>query len=173
MILELNKFEAFPAHTDLVDTEIRENVDMVGINSIDKTMLELEIQKSGDEYYCRGQLEAEVSLECARCLEPLKQKLTADTDFIASPYKHGEKAVIDDEDRVYYDAELRADLWEIVRQTVILAVSMKPLCKEDCRGLCPQCGTNLNEKKCKCKVRVVDSRLEPLKKLLSANNRKG
>jgi uncharacterized protein len=166
MILELAKFQAFPAHIDLVDAETRENVEMVGINSIDKTMLGLDIQKSDDDYYCRGQVEAEVSLECARCLEPIKQKLTNETDFIVSPFKQGGNIEADDEDRIYYDNELRADLWEIVRQTVILAVSMKPLCRDDCQGLCPQCGTNLNEKKCKCNVRIVDSRLESLKKLL-------
>ncbi len=173
MILELNKFEAFPARIDLVDTECRGNVGMPGISSIDKTMLGLDIQKFGDEYYCRGRLEAEVTLECARCLEPIKQKLADGTDFIALPHESGPAVVKDDEDRVYYDAELKADLWEIVRQTVILAVSMKPLCQEDCRGLCPQCGTNLNEKRCKCEARVVDARLEPLKKLLSVYNRKG
>jgi len=166
MILELKKFEIFPVRIDLVDTEVHKNVEMVGINSIDKTMLGLDIQKSDEEYYCQGQLEAEVSLECARCLEPIKQKLTNETDFIVSPFNQDGNMTADDEDRVYYDSELRADLWEIVRQTVILAVSMKPLCRDDCRGLCPQCGTNLNEKKCRCNVRTVDPRLEPLKKLL-------
>ncbi len=166
MILELKQFEEFPAHIDLIDTKIRENVEIVGINSIDKTMLGLDIQNSGDDYFCQGQLEAEVSVGCARCLEPFKQKVTNETDFIISPFKPGDKTASDDEDRVYFDNELRADLWEIVRQTVILALAMKPLCRVDCQGLCPHCGTNLNEETCNCKINVVDSRMESLKKLL-------
>ncbi len=172
MILELKKFETFPVHIELIDETPRTKVEMGGINSLDKAMLELDIQKLGEEYYCQGQLEAEATVECARCLEPFRQKLVNDTDFIATSYKQ-DGEIADDEDRVYYDADLRADLWEIVRQTVILALSMKPLCREDCRGLCPQCGTNLNKKKCKCTVKEIDPRLEPLKKLLSENNRKG
>ena len=172
MILELRKYETFPVHIELVDTTSKSEVDMDSILSIDKTMLELDIQKSGDEYYCQGQLVADATVECARCLKPFKQKLINETDFIATPYKQ-DGGITDDEDRTYYDANLRADLWEIVRQTVILALPLKPLCREDCRGLCPQCGTNLNEKKCKCIVKEIDPRLEPLKKLLSANNRKG
>jgi len=172
MILELRKYETFPVHIELVDTTSKTEVDMDSILSIDKTMLELDIQKSGDEYYCQGQLVADATVECARCLKPFKQKLINETDFIATPYKQ-DGGITDDEDRTYYDANLRAILREIVRQTVILALPLKPLCREDCRGLCPQCGTNLNEKKCKCIVNEIDPRLEPLKKLLSANNRKG
>lgn len=172
MILELKKFNTFPVHIKLEDAESQTNIDMPGIGSIDKSVLELDIQKVEEEYFCHGVLESQISLECARCLEPFKQKITNSTDFIASPPSH-KAAPEDDEDRVYYDADLRADLWEIVRQTVILAVSMKPLCQDDCRGLCPQCGTNLNVKKCKCRVTDIDPRLEPLKKLLYTHNRKG
>ena len=172
MLLQLGKFETFPVHVELVCTTPRTELEVDSINSLDKAMLELDIQNVDEEYFCRGQLEAEVTIECARCLEPFKQKLINDTDFIATPYKQ-DGGITDDEDRTYYDANLRADLWEIVRQTVILALPLKPLCREDCRGLCPQCGTNLNEKKCKCIVNEIDPRLEPLKKLLSANNRKG
>jgi uncharacterized protein len=173
MILELKKFDNFPVHVELIDTFSKQNVEMDGISSIDKTMLELDIQKSGEEYFCQGQLTASVTVECSRCLKPLNQNIENETDFIISAPKTPGDSIIDDEDHVYFDHELRADLWEIVRQTVILAVSMKPLCSEDCRGLCPHCGTNLNEKHCECNVRTIDPRLEPLKKLLPSNNRKG
>ena len=173
MILELKKFESFPVHIVLNEDTTCEITEVDSISSLDKTMLELDIQKSADEYYCQGALTADVTLECARCLKHFKETLMNGTDFIAGPAKPESQKEIDDEDHVYYDHELRADLWEIIRQTVILAVSLKPLCSEDCRGLCPQCGTNLNQKKCKCTVSKVDPRLEPLKKLLEPQNRKG
>lgn len=172
MILELRKFEIFPVHIELVDTASKTDANMESVVSIDKTKLGLDIQKADEEFFCQGQLEADATVECARCLEQFKQKLIDSTDFIVTPFKQ-EGGIIDDEDRVYYDANLRADLWEIVRQTIILALPLKPLCREDCQGLCPQCRTNLNKKKCNCEVRQIDPRLEPLKELLSANNRKG
>jgi uncharacterized protein len=165
MILELKKFDNFPAHTELSSETVRIDIGMDSILSIDKSMLSLDIQKSGDEYFCQGKLKAVVKLECARCLESFEQELSGNPDFIASPPKTDDTPT-DDEDRVYYDSNLVADLWEIVRQSVILAVSLKPLCSEDCRGLCPQCGTNRNEKDCNCKTKTVDPRLEPLKNLL-------
>ncbi|MGH8014878.1 MAG: YceD family protein [Candidatus Zixiibacteriota bacterium] len=171
--MELKQFETFPVHVVLNDNTQHQNIDMVGIDSIDKTMLELDIQKSGEEYYCQAQLKADVTLQCARCLKHFKHKLANETDFIASSSNPVGEKLVDDEDRVYYDNDLSADLWEIVRQTVILAVSMKPLCSDNCRGLCPQCGINLNFKNCNCSTSSVDARLEPLKKLLEPNNRKG
>ena len=172
MILELRKFETFPVEIELVDTTPKTELDVDSIVSLDKTLLELTIQKSEEEYFCQGQLEADATIECARCLEPFKQKLVNHTDFIVTSYKK-EDGITDDEDRVYYDANLRADLWEIVRQTVILALSLKPLCREDCQGLCLQCGTDLNKKKCNCVEKEIDPRLEPLNNLLQDNNRKG
>jgi len=172
MILELKKFETFPIHIDLVDLSVKNDVGIGDIKSIDKTMLGLDIQKSDDNYYCQGRLEADVTLECARCLEPFSQHLKNETDFIATPFKQGGTGPADDEEYVYYDGDLRADLREIVRQTVILALEMKPLCSEDCRGLCPQCGTNLNVKKCKCQTWSIDPRLEPLRDLLQNKKKK-
>ncbi len=172
MILELRKFESFPVDIELVDATPKTEFNVDSLVSLDKTLLELTIQKSEEEYFCQGQLEADATIECARCLEPFKQKLINETDFIVTSYKK-DGSITDDEDRVFYDANLRADLWEIVRQTVILALSLKPLCREDCLGLCAQCGTNLNKKKCNCVVKEIDPRLEPLKKLLQANNREG
>ena len=172
MILELKKFDSFPAHIELIDETVKINTELNSILSIDKTKLGLDIQKSDEEYYCRGELTANVHLECARCLESFEQELTNSPDFIVGPFKDDDGPT-DDEDRVIYDANLRADLWEIVRQSVILAVSLKPLCSENCRGLCSQCGTNRNEKECNCKTKSVDPRMEPLKNFLQPDNREG
>lgn len=172
MILELKKFDTFPAHVELTDDNVKTDIELDSIISIDKFKLHLDIQNTGEEYYCQGKLTASVCLECARCLKSFKQDLVNNTDFIAGPFKDDE-TLSDDEDHVFYDADLRADLWDILRQTVILAVSIKPLCSENCRGLCPKCGVNWNEKKCKCKIETVDPRMAPLKNFLKTENREG
>jgi uncharacterized protein len=57
------------------------------------------------------------------------------------------------------------DLGEDVRQYTILALPPKMLCGDDCAGLCPSCGTNLNKKTCQCQKEEVDSRWSGLQKL--------
>ena len=56
-----------------------------------------------------------------------------------------------------------ADLTEMIRDTLIASQPIRNLCKEDCKGLCPICGVNLNESECDCDRLVVDPRLEALK----------
>jgi len=65
------------------------------------------------------------------------------------------------------EVDLTLPAWE----ALVLELPMKPVCREDCRGLCPVCGTNLNERECGCRVEEADPRLEALKKLLEAKER--
>ena len=58
------------------------------------------------------------------------------------------------------------ELDDLLREDILLELPTKFLCKPDCKGLCPQCGKNLNEGKCSCSARQVDPRLEILKKLI-------
>jgi uncharacterized protein len=154
MILDLKHFESFPARIVLTDETVRTDIGTETVQAVKSLNLELNIQKSDDEYFCQGRLEATAELECARCLKPFERKLESELDFIvaaAGSDKASEENVIDDEDYAYYDYELRADLWEILRQAVILAVDMKPLCVENCRGFCSVCGGNLNDVQCNCR----------------------
>jgi uncharacterized protein len=57
------------------------------------------------------------------------------------------------------------DLGEMMRDEFYLALPMKPLCRADCKGICPVCGVNRNREACACKAEWIDPRMEPLKKL--------
>ena len=153
MIFDLKHFVSFPVQTVLADETVREVIGTDNIRVIKDLKLMLNVQNFDDEYFCQGSFEATAELECARCVMPFEKQLAADIDFIAAPEGRNrakEENIIDDEDYVYYDNELCADLWEILRQAVILAVSMKPLCVENCRGFCSVCGGNRNKKQCNC-----------------------
>jgi uncharacterized protein len=81
--------------------------------------------------------------------------------------------VIDDEEYVYFQgSDFRVDITEPIRQVLILAVPLKPLCAETCRGLCASCGANLNETGCDCKRDNTDPRWEGLKGFLPEDERK-
>jgi uncharacterized protein len=70
----------------------------------------------------------------------------------------------EDVDTSYY-RDHQIDLNQLMREQFYLALPMKPLCAADCRGLCPQCGTNLNTGSCTCTSGWEDPRLAPLKDL--------
>jgi uncharacterized protein len=70
----------------------------------------------------------------------------------------------DDFGAAYYEND-EIDLEQLIRERVHLSLPMKPLCDQDCRGLCPQCGTNLNRGTCDCRRDWEDPRLEALKAL--------
>ena len=57
------------------------------------------------------------------------------------------------------------DLGDVIREQFYLALPMKPLCREDCKGLCPVCGVNRNREACSCDTTWVDPRMEPLRRL--------
>ncbi len=69
-------------------------------------------------------------------------------------------------DVFFIDEAHRLDLEDPMREYALLSIPMLPLCREDCKGLCPQCGANLNDGPCDCDTEQVDDRLAALKHLL-------
>ena len=117
----------------------------------------------------KGELHTGVRLNCSRCLSlfhyPVTLKIEEEylpTIDIASgvPLSSSEEpgSFIIDEHHVI-------DLTEAVRQYSLLAIPIKPLCREDCAGLCPSCGQNLNQGPCGCPPRAADPRWSELSKL--------
>ena len=117
----------------------------------------------------QGSLRAETRLACARCLAPVAMTLPVELEEVFSPtidILTGREIVPEEEDRaLWIDEHHILDLTEVLRQGVLVAVPLHVLCKEDCRGLCPTCGQNLNEGSCGCKSEP-DPRWGPLVALL-------
>ena len=78
-------------------------------------------------------------------------------------WTHGEHEIEEDDLSTAFYRDETIDLGELVREQFYLVLPMKPLCTEGCRGLCPQCGTNLNRGACDCRGVWQDPRLEGLK----------
>jgi uncharacterized protein len=136
--------------------------------------LELEVQKVGGERFrLVGRARTALEVPCSRCLEPYR--IAIDTPFDLSYLPQADNAgqgerEIQDEDlsTAYYRGET-VDLGDLLREQFYLALPMKPLCSEDCHGICAQCGTNLNRGTCDCKPVWEDPRLAGLKALLDEN----
>jgi len=115
----------------------------------------------------RGRLSAGLELQCARCLEPLRQDVKRDFELLYRPLGadagRDELSVTDAEAEIgYYQGEGLL-LEDVLREQVLLALPLKVTCREDCKGLCPQCGKNLNQEQCSCSTEVEDPRWAALK----------
>jgi uncharacterized protein len=119
----------------------------------------------------RGRLEAGLELQCARCLEPVPQDIAREFELLYRPL--GADAGRDEISVTVAEAEIgyyQGDgilLEDVLREQVLLALPLKVTCREECRGLCPHCGKNLNQEQCSCAVAVEDPRWAALKEVRS------
>ena len=131
--------------------------------------LKAEIRKDGGVVRLTGHLATILEFECGRCLDHFPVPLAVDLDVRFSPVTPdaggGEREVASEdlETSTYQDDVL--DLGAIMREQFQLAMPMKPLCRDDCKGLCPVCGINRNRETCACRAVWVDPRLAALEKL--------
>jgi uncharacterized protein len=130
--------------------------------------VDLTVEKDAGAIFVRGRLGARVPQVCGRCLEPFEIAVTpeVETRFLPAPSGRAEERELgadDLETDVYANGQL--DLGVLVETETSLALPMKPLCREDCRGLCPVCGVNRNVTACACPERPRDPRWAPLKGL--------
>lgn len=131
--------------------------------------LAFDIHKDKDKFRLVGTVHAELELSCSRCLEPFRLPVDASFDQRYLPLGHSagdaEVEVEEDDLETSYYRDEQIDLDELLREQFYLALPMKPLCAEGCKGLCPQCGTNLNTGTCDCGPAWADPRLAALKNL--------
>jgi len=118
-----------------------------------------------------GELTTSFELACARCLEPVVQDVARKFDLLYRPQGADagpeERSVTAAEAEVSYYQGEGLLLEEALREQVLLAVPLKVICREDCKGLCPHCGKNLNVEQCSCAEPVDDPRWSALKDIRS------
>ncbi len=129
-------------------------------------LLELQITRRGDRFYAQGKITAEVEAKCSRCLKEFILPLGIPFTLTIKLSPQGGKD--DDAEGDFLLLAPRTEALEIgdrVRQLILLALPLKPLCRPDCRGLCPICGKDLNEGGCRCRREALDPRWEKLRSL--------
>ncbi|MCP3144809.1 YceD family protein [Pyxidicoccus xibeiensis] len=163
--------------------------DDTGFRAASPATLKASLRKVSGGVLLEGQFSAHVTSECKRCLGPVDMKvpvsftlnlvpesLVRGDDFLKkedeSAMEKKERAQgevggsfeLEDADEEVFDGKT-IDLDPIVREQLLLAMPMNAVCREDCKGLCPQCGINWNEAKCSCETKPVDPRLAALKNI--------
>lgn len=128
-----------------------------------------EIFRDDTRTHLRGTINGLVEIACARCLEPVNVDLDVAFDdvFVDSTLEPRDEEIelggADLDESLVIDGTI--DLADVVREQIILALPEMALCREDCRGLCDRCGTNLNLIDCNCKKDEIDPRWAALQNL--------
>jgi uncharacterized protein len=127
----------------------------------------MDVHKDGDAYRVTGRVATRLRLECGRCLEAFEIPVDSPFELRYVPQVEnageGEREVEEDDLTTAFYKDETLDLGELMHEQFVLALPMKPLCDAACKGLCPQCGTNLNKDTCGCKPAWTDPRLAALK----------
>jgi uncharacterized protein len=114
----------------------------------------INIKRAGERYILEGEISGGLRLRCDRCIETFHFDLRTEFRLFLMPYPGETKEEIElgkDDMSVVFISEDEIELDDIIRSEIYLAIPMKVLCKEDCAGLCPVCGRNLNIERCDCK----------------------
>jgi len=131
------------------------------------------VSSTGQVLLLEGAVDTEVELACYRCGGTYRQPVHAEfqEEFVMRPSQApGQGPRVEEEEeapesRLFYEKTLDLNLDELLRQSILLALPLKPLCADDCRGLCPQCGHRLNEGPCGCAREETNPQLAILRQV--------
>jgi len=127
-------------------------------------------------YFLRARLSYEQTLSCNRCLKPIVEQVNSDVELMIMVEKHppigGEHALHEQDLGLMYVGDELLETDPILIEQLQLNIPMKPLCREDCQGLCPVCGADKNAGPCSCGEAAVDPRWASLASLKSRLEKK-
>jgi uncharacterized protein len=172
MLLDLNKLRGQREHLERTFPPSAFDPQDSDYRVVAPVELVLDVTPLGDEAFgLSGRARTKLEVDCSRCVEAFEVPVDAAFDLRYVPQAEnageGELEVGEDDLATAFYREGMVDLIELLREQFVLTLPMKPLCQEACRGLCPECGANLNKTQCDCAPKWEDPRLAPLKSLLS------
>ena len=175
MLYDLSRFRG---HTDRIDRGFEPDAFALKdeeFRIVGPVVLGADLHKDARKVRLVGRVGATLECDCSRCLEPFKVPVDTAFDVMFLPAESNtaapsrgeseEEEVQEDDLGVAFYKDETLDLGQLIREQFFLALPMKPLCREDCRGLCPVCGINRNRETCSCRSEWVDPRMEALRNL--------
>jgi uncharacterized protein len=125
------------------------------------------VERAGEEIRLAGNLRVTMEMSCSRCLEPATSEIEKSFDLF---FREHDEDLFDEDDielteedtRTAFFAGTELAIGDVLREQVLLALPMKALCRLDCKGLCPVCGTNRNQNSCSCSGEVFSPHMEKL-----------
>lgn len=161
-VAKITKIEGAEEKFDITDAHNQFDIDFCGEKL--KTVSPIHVKGKAVNYEgtikVDMNVQAKVERQCGRCLEPFTEDIQLETE-----YAFAKQLQPSDEDVYLYKGDT-IDITDLVLGEIAAELTMKPLCNEECKGLCPICGNNKNLASCQCKNDQIDSRLQILSKLL-------
>jgi len=139
------------------------------ITLIEAAAVNGKIRLNSNQVFVNGHLDTRAQVECDRCLQLIEIPVNVDFELeyiTGSDYRSSSAAELTEEELSVsvFDGEV-IDVDEIVKEQILLAVPTRMLCREDCKGLCPECGSDRNTGDCTCVTNDIDPRWAALKNL--------
>jgi len=140
--------------------------------TLDRVDVNCLVTNTSGTVFIKGSFSAQIDICCSRCLENTKLSIGADFAYTLIPAKAETREDLEltpeELEISYYKGDF-IDLGPIICEQIILQIPIKALCSEECKGLCPQCGANLNTSSCNCRLDFVDNRMAVLKNFTIKN----
>jgi uncharacterized protein len=156
-----------PGAIEFLDPKIQQSGPLKAVGQVELAIVAL------GEIRVKGHVKVAMEADCDRCLEPAKFPVDADFELFYSPLEtggpmagHPDETAIDEGEAEmgFYEGD-GIELNDVLREYVLLALPMQRLCGEKCKGICPVCGQNRNQKECACQAAQGDDRWAALREL--------
>jgi uncharacterized protein len=128
----------------------------------DQVVVDASVEKSGTQVFLSARVTTRASFECDRCLTPFDSPIESSYRMYYVLEGSADSNIDPLELQVMPPGFSVIDLQDDVRQTVLLSVPLKNVCRDQCKGLCPRCGINWNNESCTCEETIADSRWDSL-----------
>jgi len=148
-----------------IEKNFDEDFNINNLKFINTISILLQLYKVDDDISGSIKIKYEYTEECSRCLKKYKNIIEKEENMFIS----SEKISSENKDADVFYIQLQngyIEIDDVVEEIFHINRPIKPLCDENCKGLCPECGTNLNDEKCDCDTEEIDPRMEQLKDLL-------
>ncbi|MBN2260975.1 MAG: DUF177 domain-containing protein [Clostridiales bacterium] len=137
------------------NVELEEQFEATGMLESTPIHVVGKVEKRGSQLFLDLNMQGQMVFSCSRCLDSVPLSFNRNLNKMLLPNESDDLDVIE-------IVENRLDLVETIKEEMIISLPTQVLCDEDCKGLCPVCGTNLNHETCQCEDEKVDSRFEIL-----------
>ena len=169
MSKQQNPLVFLPSHIDegASTFEVEVKPEMVGLESYmfhTPIRCKLDFDRIGDRINLGVVVTAEIGVSCSKCGKPSRIELKTSSGMTFLPREEDEEEDVSATDLELYSEKL--DIVPIVRDAFLLALPIAPLCRSDCKGLCPSCGADLNKGECSCDKKQRANPFEELKRLV-------
>lgn len=173
MVIDISGILKAEGATLNVDSELNiENLEFNGdqLKFSQPVKMKGSITNIGNLIRLEAQVSGKANVQCYRCMKDLVRDFSFEmVETFANDYAGASDSNSEDADLIHFQGN-RLEISEIVGNNILINLPMRYLCSESCKGLCPECGENLNLTQCKCQKEEIDPRFEVLKKLLNEKN---